>query len=89
MFVVYGVEACLGFAKEVQKVLDHNNLSNIIQIVPGMMENVIIPEKVDVIISEWMGYMLLYESMLDSVIYARDNYLKPVSSHVFDDVYFS
>lgn len=27
--------------------------------------------------SEWMGYFLLFESMLDSVIYARDHYLKP------------
>lgn len=24
-----------------------------------------------------MGYFLLFEGMLDSVIYARDNYLKP------------
>ena len=32
--------------------------------------------KVDVIISEWMGYALLYESMLDSVLYARDRFLK-------------
>ena len=31
--------------------------------------------KVDVIVSEWMGYFLLYESMLDSVIWARDKYL--------------
>lgn len=29
------------------------------------------------IISEWMGYFLLYESMLDTVIYARDRWLKP------------
>jgi len=32
-------------------------------------------EKVDIIISEWMGYFLLYESMLDSVLWARDKYL--------------
>jgi protein arginine N-methyltransferase 3 len=32
---------------------------------------------VDVIISEWMGYALLYESMLDSVLVARDRFLKP------------
>lgn len=32
-------------------------------------------EKVDIIISEWMGYFLLYESMLDSVLWARDRYL--------------
>jgi type I protein arginine methyltransferase len=32
---------------------------------------------VDVIVSEWMGYALLYESMLDSVLCARDRFLKP------------
>jgi protein arginine N-methyltransferase 3 len=34
-------------------------------------------QSVDVIVSEWMGYCLLYESMLSSVIYARDHWLKP------------
>jgi protein arginine N-methyltransferase 1 len=32
-------------------------------------------EKVDIIISEWMGYFLLFESMFDTVIYARDKWL--------------
>lgn len=36
-----------------------------------------LPEKVDAIVSEWMGFCLLYESMLDSVIDARDRLLKP------------
>lgn len=31
---------------------------------------------VDIIISEWMGYFLLYESMLDSITRVRDKYLK-------------
>ena len=31
----------------------------------------------DAIVSEWMGYALLYESMLASVLIARDRYLKP------------
>ncbi len=31
----------------------------------------------DIIISEWMGYFLLYESMLDTVLYCRDKWLKP------------
>lgn len=31
----------------------------------------------DLLVSEWMGYCLLYESMLSSVIYARDHFLKP------------
>jgi len=34
-------------------------------------------QKVDVIISEWMGYFLLYESMLDTVLFARDKWLIP------------
>ncbi len=46
--------------------------------IKGKIEEIELPVKeVDIIISEWMGYFLLYESMLDSVIYARDKYLKP------------
>ena len=42
------------------------------------MEEIKLPvEKVDIIISEWMGYFLLFESMLDTVLFARDKYLKP------------
>lgn len=37
------------------------------------MEDITLPtDYVDIIISEWMGYFLLYESMLDTVLYARD-----------------
>jgi type I protein arginine methyltransferase len=32
---------------------------------------------VDIIISEWMGYCLFYESMLDTVLFARDKWLAP------------
>ena len=31
----------------------------------------------DTIISEWMGYFLIYESMLDTVLFARDKWLRP------------
>lgn len=44
------------------------------------MEDITLPDgitHVDVIISEWMGYALLYESMLDSVLHARDRFLRP------------
>ena len=40
--------------------------------------------KVDIIISEWMGYFLLYESTLDTVLYARDQYLTK-SGKIFPD----
>jgi protein arginine N-methyltransferase 1 len=41
------------------------------------MEEVELPEKVDIIVSEWMGYALLYESMLQTVLVARDKWLVP------------
>lgn len=34
-------------------------------------------DTVDIIISEWMGYFLVYESMLDTVLWARDKWLAP------------
>ena len=44
----------------------------------GKLEDTELPIKqFDIIISEWMGYFLLYESMLDTVLLARDKYLKP------------
>ncbi|POM85149.1 Methyltransferase domain protein [Cryptosporidium meleagridis] len=35
-----------------------------------------VPFKCDIIISEWMGYCLLYESMLYTILDARNRYLK-------------
>ena len=33
-------------------------------------------DTVDIIVSEWMGYCLIYESMMDSVLFARDKWLR-------------
>lgn len=54
----------------------------VINVVQGMIEEldlgkVIGSNCVDVLVSEWMGYCLLFESMLNSVLYARDRWLKP------------
>lgn len=59
-----------------REIVEVNNMSDKITLLQGKMEDVQIPfPKVDIIISEWMGYFLLYESMLDTVLYARDKYL--------------
>ncbi|EFW98969.1 arginine methyltransferase [Grosmannia clavigera kw1407] len=56
----------------------NNGLSDQITCLKGLIEEVELPvPKVDIIVSEWMGYALLYEAMLPSVIYARDKYLVP------------
>lgn len=65
--------AIISTAREIIRL---NQLDHKIQCIRGKIEEVVLPvEKVDIIVSEWMGYCLLYESMLDSVIYARDRYL--------------
>ncbi|XP_015284829.1 PREDICTED: protein arginine N-methyltransferase 8-like, partial [Gekko japonicus] len=57
----------------------------VITIFKGKVEEVELPvNQVDIIISEWMGYCLFYESMLNTVIFARDKWLKP-GGHMFPD----
>ena len=59
-------------------IVKDNGLDDKIVLVKGKMEEVVLPvPKVDIIISEWMGYCLLYETMLNTVLYARDRYLAP------------
>ena len=73
---VYAIEFAdiADYAKEIIKL---NNLQNQITIFKKKVEEVELPcDKVDIIISEWMGYFLLYESMLDTVLYARNKWLK-------------
>jgi protein arginine N-methyltransferase 3 len=56
----------------------NNGLDGAITCIRGRIEDVTLPvDKVDIIVSEWMGYCLLYEAMLPSIFYARDRYLKP------------
>ncbi|KAJ3735931.1 S-adenosyl-L-methionine-dependent methyltransferase [Lentinula guzmanii] len=75
---VFAVDAS-NIATKAEKIVKANNLDNVITVIRGKVEDIQLPEgtKVDVIISEWMGYALLYESMLDSVLVARDRFLKP------------
>ncbi|KAL9094205.1 MAG: hypothetical protein Q9165_003620 [Trypethelium subeluteriae] len=54
-----------------------NGAGAVVSCLRGRIEEVVLPvQKVDVIVSEWMGYCLLYEAMLDSVLWARDRYLR-------------
>ncbi|KAL5836082.1 hypothetical protein ACOSQ4_015579 [Xanthoceras sorbifolium] len=73
---VYAVEATK-MTEHARTLVAANNLQDVVEVIEGSMEEVTLPEKVDVIISEWMGYFLLRESMFDSVICARDRWLKP------------
>ncbi|KAK7120111.1 hypothetical protein R3I94_020206 [Phoxinus phoxinus] len=72
---VYAVEAS-SVAKYAEILVKSNSLSDKITILSGKMEEVSCPEKVDVIISEPIGYMLLNERMLESFLHAK-HWLKP------------
>lgn len=63
-------------------IFDSNQISHsqfsvaVITVLKGKVEELDLPiAKVDIIISEWMGYFLLFENMLNTVLYARDKWL--------------
>jgi len=63
---------------QAQKIIEANGFKDVITLVKGKLEEVELPlQQFDIIVSEWMGYFLLYESMLDTVLLARDRYLAP------------
>ncbi|KAI1295695.1 hypothetical protein EDD11_007856 [Mortierella claussenii] len=63
--------------EKARKNIEENGFQDVITLVRGRVEEIKLPCKVDIIISEWMGYFLLYEAMLDSVLVARDRFLAP------------
>lgn len=74
---VYGIEFS-AIADQAKQIVSDNGFADVVTIIKGKVEEVELPVKqVDVIISEWMGYFLLYESMLDTVLFARDRWLAP------------
>lgn len=53
-----------------------NKLTSKITVIPGKIEEINIPEQVDIIISEPMGYMLYNERMLETFLHAK-KWLRP------------
>ncbi|XP_044160853.1 protein arginine N-methyltransferase 2 [Bufo gargarizans] len=73
--IVYAVEAS-AIAEQTHKLADENGYSSIVQVLCQRAEELQLPTKVDVLVSEWMGTCLLFEFMLESVLLARDLWLK-------------
>jgi len=59
-----------------QTLVNNNRLSDSVFVIAGKIEEIDVPEKVDVIISEPMGYMLFNERMLETFLHAK-KWLKP------------
>ncbi|KAG2482538.1 hypothetical protein HYH03_018529 [Edaphochlamys debaryana] len=74
---VYAVEAS-GMARFARLLADSNpGLGSRITVINAKVEELRLPEKVDVLVSEPMGTLLVNERMLESYLYARDAFLKP------------
>lgn len=74
---VYAVEAS-DLTTLANNVILENGLQDVITVIQSKIED-LGPEsieKVDIIVSEWMGFYLVHEGMLDSVLFARDHFLK-------------
>lgn len=67
-----------------QTLVNNNRLSDSVFVIAGKIEEIDVPEKVDVIISEPMGYMLFNERMLETFLHAK-KWLKPGGNYLDDN----
>jgi hypothetical protein len=58
---VYAVDAS-EIAEQARLVVAHNGLADTVSVIRGRVEDIVLPEPVDTIVSEWMGYFLFYVS---------------------------
>ena len=79
-----------GIIERAKEIAIENGLESKMTFIRGKAEQIEdlagVADKVDIIISEWMGYCLLFESMLPSVLFVRDRWLKPSTGLVFPDI---
>ena len=74
---VYALESNAELASLARTIVDENGLGSTIDVVHGDAASAALPEQADVLVSEWMGFHLLHENMLEAVLAARDRHLKP------------
>lgn len=73
---VYAIEATpiVESAKKLSKI---NKLDHVVEFFNGYAQDFECKEKVDVIVSEWIGFFAMEEYMFDAVQAVRDKFLKP------------
>jgi predicted RNA methylase len=79
--------------KQARDIVELNGYSHVVTCVRGKCEDLIannaLPldgKTVDIIVSEWMGYALFFETMLPSVMVARDALMTPETGSMFPNV---
>lgn len=74
---VYAIEASDMFHHMAKLVKSNKILGDKIRAIHGRVEDIDLPEKADILISEPMGTLLVNERMLESYVIARTRFLKP------------
>ena len=73
---IYAVEQT-EIAKVARQIVAENGYSDRITVIQGDIASITLPEKVDIIVSEWLGGYGVDENLLPVVLQARDRWLKP------------
>ncbi|MBW1914820.1 MAG: methyltransferase domain-containing protein [Deltaproteobacteria bacterium] len=73
---VYAIEAT-EMANHAHTLVKANGLSGQIEVIQEKIEDLQLPEKVDIIVSEPMGIFLVHERMMEVYALARERWLKP------------
>jgi histone-arginine methyltransferase CARM1 len=73
---VYAVEGTVS-ADFAQRLVAANGLADRVEVVRARLDELELPEKVDVIISEPWGFFLFHERMVEAFLLARDRFMKP------------
>lgn len=73
---VYAIDQA-EIAQSAANLVKANGLEDTVKVLRGPAAELELPEKVDLLVSEWLGHMAFVENMLDDVLLARDRVLKP------------
>uniref|UniRef100_A0A8C6S340 Protein arginine N-methyltransferase 2 n=1 Tax=Neogobius melanostomus TaxID=47308 RepID=A0A8C6S340_9GOBI len=71
---VYAVEAS-PMAEYTRRLVRQNGFEDVVTVLQGRAEDIELPQKVDVLLSEWMGNCLLFEFMVETVLKVRRRWL--------------
>ena len=74
---VYAVERAPGAAALARRLVAGNGLADVVEVIEADAEGALLPEPVNVIVSEWLGAYGVDENMLAPVLISRDRWLAP------------
>lgn len=72
---IYAVERDPRTAAFAAELIRRNGFDSVVRVLPGDIRAVRIPERVNLIVSEWMGTIGIDENMYGALLWARDNLL--------------